>query len=390
LKPGERPFVMGFSVIEAHRNYPDGDVAQGAPLQEEINQIANQRLDNVRLVLNKRYFIRRGSQMDLDSLMRNTPGGGVMTNDPQKDVNIVSTPDVTGSSYQEQDRLTADFDELVGGFGPQAAAAGGKQVDRAGSLDQIQGAAGTVQDYSIKIFFSTWMEPVLRQIVQMEQKYETDQTVLAIAAKQTPLWIRYGESTVDDQYLQQELITVVDVGMGNTDPVKRIQKLAFGLGQIMQLPDMGRRVKSRKVADEVMGALGYKNADRFFMDDAELTAHLKDPNQPPPPPPPPEVMIKQAELAQRKAEADQRDKRETAAAQMDHEWRMSQSQNQLELGHTKTMTQEQIAARKDQTLRDIGAAKEGNRLAEVNLKRADSARPKPQPTGKPPSKGPPK
>mgnify|MGYP001583009939 CR=1 FL=1 len=40
---------------------------------------------------------------------------------------------------------------------------------------------------------------------------------------------------------------------------------------------------------------------------------------------------------------------------------------------------------------DVAAAKEGNRLAEVNLKRADGARPKPQPAGKPPGgKGPPK
>ena len=37
------------------------------------------------------------------------------------------------------------------------------------------------------------------------------------------------------------------------------------------------------------------------------------------------------------------------------------------------MTQEEIAKMKNQTQRDLGAAKEGNRLAEVNLKRADGA-----------------
>lgn len=391
LSPGERPFVMGYSVVEAHRNYPDGDVAQAAPLQEEINQIANQRLDNVRLVLNKRYFIRRGSQMDLDALMRNIPGGGVMTNDPEKDVNIVNTPDVTGSSYQEQDRLTSDFDELVGGFGQQAAQAGGKQVDRAGSLDQIQGAASTVSDYSIKIFFSTWMEPVLRQIVKMEQKYETDTTLLAVAAKQSPLWLRYGESTVDDAYLQQELTTVVDVGMGNTDPVKRIQKLAYGLGQVMQLPDMGRRVKSRDVANEIMGAIGYKNADRFFMNDEELIEHMKQQQQVPPPPPPPEVQMKTMELQQRKEEADARDKREREIAGNDIAFRKEQLSSTHDIAHSKLADNVGIQAAKNTTQRDVAAAKEGNRLAEVNMKRADAARPKPQPAGKPPGgKGPPK
>lgn len=386
LPPGERPFVVGFSVVEAHRNYPAGDVEQIAPLQEEINAVANQRLDNVRLVLNKRYFIRRGSQMDLDALMRNVPGGGVMTNDPEKDVQIVNTPDVTSSSYQEQDRLSSDLDELVGGFGAQAAQGAGKMVDRAGSLDTMQGVAGAVQDYGIKIFFSSWMEPVLRQVVKMEQMYETDERLLAVAAKKSPLWIRYGESTVSDDYLQQDLITVIDVGMGNTDPIKRVQKLTFGIGTVMQLPDMARRLKSIEVANEVFAAIGYKSADRFFyVDDNELMEHQKTT---PPPPIPPEIQIKQQELELRGQENQQRDKRETQKDANDHEFRMKQLGVTELLGHTKTMTQESMANQKDKTLRDIGAAKESNRLAEVNLKRADGSRPQPpKPQGsRPPPK----
>lgn len=370
LHPGERPFQVGFSTVDAHRNYPDGDVAQIASLQEEINAIANQRLDNVRLVLNKRYFIRRGSQMDLDALMRNVPGGGVMTNDPEKDVQVVNTPDVTSSAYQEQDRLAQDLDDLVGGFGQASIAAGGKQMDRAGSMDVLQGAAGAVQDYSIKLFFETWMQPVLRQLVRLEQMYETDQTVLAVAAKSTPLWKRYGTDIVTDSLLQQNLTISINVGIGNTDPVKRVQKLTFGVSQVVQLPDMARRVKSMELADEIFGALGYKDASRFFMDDQELTEHMKTT---PPPPPPPEIAVKMQELQQRGKEADDRNKRETDAANQTHEWRMEQLRQGLELGHSKGASQEEIAMAKNKTARDIAAAKEGNRLAEVNIKRADSA-----------------
>lgn len=385
LAAGERPFVVGFSVVEAHRNYPAGDVEQIAPLQEEINSIANQRLDNVRLVLNKRYFIRRGSQMDLDALMRNVPGGGVMTNDPEKDVQVVNTPDVTSSSYQEQDRLSADLDELVGGFGQQAAAGKGKQVDRAGTMDAMQGAAGSVQDYSIKLFFSTWLENVLRQVVKMEHMYETDATLLAVAASASPLWVRFGESTVSDDLLQHDLLTTVDVGMGNTDPVKRIQKLEFGIGMINQLPDMARRLKSQKLADEIMGTLGYRNSSRFYMNDQELQQHTQST---PPPPPPPEVQIKQLEI---KGHADleaSRDKRERDLAANELDFKKSQLSSNEVLGHTKAMTQEEIATAKNKTTRDIGAAKEANRLAEVNMTRAHSARDAAVKAAKPPPKPP--
>ena len=370
LQPGERPFVVGFSAIESHRNYPDGDIAQMAPLQEEINSVANQRLDNVRLVLNKRYFIRRGSQMDLDALMRNVPGGGVMTNDPEKDVQIVNTPDVTSSAYKEQDMLAQDLDDLVGGFGQASIAAGGKQMDRSGSMDVLQGAAGAVQDYGIKIFFETWMEPVLRQLVRLEQMYETDQTVLAVAAKTTKLWKRFGIDLVTDELLQQNLNVSINVGVGNTDPMKRVQKLVFGVSQVSSLPDVARRLKSLEIANEVFGALGYKDASRFIMNDQELEEHMKTA---PPPIPPPEVAVKMQELQQRKAEADQRDKRETQANQDTHQWRMQQLASTHDFQHTKLADAVGIASGKNKTMRDVAAAKEGNRLAEVNLKRADGA-----------------
>ena len=236
-------------------------------------------------------------------------------------------------------------------------------------MDVLQGAAGAVQDYSIKIFFETWMEPVLRQLVRLEQMYETDPVVLAIAAKNTPLWQKFGKDQVTDELLQHNLNVTINVGIGNTDPVKRVQKLTFGVTQVMQLPDMARRTKSMEIANEIFGALGYKDGSRFFMNDQELQEHMKTT---PPPPPPPEVAVKMQELKQRGDEANQRNTRETNQAQMDHEWRMGQLSNQTELGHLKQSGQEEIASNKVKALRDIAAAKEGNRLAEVNMKRADT------------------
>jgi hypothetical protein len=66
-------------------------------------------------VLNKRYKVKRNAQVDVEALTRNVPGGSQM-NDPEKDVIEMPTIDVTGSSYQEQDRLNVDFDELTGNF----------------------------------------------------------------------------------------------------------------------------------------------------------------------------------------------------------------------------------------------------------------------------------
>jgi len=116
LKDHERPYVMGKLNIEAHRVYPSATIELTEELQAASNDIWNQRFDNIKLAMNKRYHIRRDRNIDLDALFRSVPGGAVEMDDPDQDVRIVETRDVTASAYQEQDRINMDFDELQGNF----------------------------------------------------------------------------------------------------------------------------------------------------------------------------------------------------------------------------------------------------------------------------------
>lgn len=369
LAPGERPFVVGYSSIEAHRNFPAGDVEQAAPLQAEINDVANQRLDNVKLVLNKRYFTRRGSQIDLEALMRNVPGGGVMTNDPEKDVKVVSTPDVTSSSYQEHDRLATEFDELVGGFGPGSMASNKGLPESKGGMEQAASQAGAVQDYGVNIFFNTWYEPVLRQLVRLEQMYETDETILAVGAQQAQLFQKLGTNNVTDDLIQQDLLVQVNVGMGNTDPMKRVQKLIFGTAQVMGLPGMAPRAKVIPLANEIYGTLGYKDASRFFMNDAEFAEMMKKAG----PQPPTDAELKEAELKIRKDDNDARDLRERSKLAIDREIAYADLGLKYHLTMEQIYTQLGVEQQRQKTERDTTALTEANRLSELNMSRITSA-----------------
>jgi hypothetical protein len=313
LREGERPFTVGFSTIEAFRNYPAGDVEQASGIQEELNIVANQRLDNVKLVLNKRYYVRRGAQVDLDALVRNVPGGGVMMNDPEKDVQTVDTRDVTGSSYQEQDRLSIELDELVGSFSQSSVQSNRNLNETVGGMEAMQSGAGAVQDYGLRIFFETWVEPTLRQLVRLEQIYETDQVIMALAQDKAQLWQRFGIDEITDELLMQELTVRVNVGMGNTDPQRRVEKLMFAVNNSAGLPKMAERLKSSEVADEIFGTLGYKNATRFFRNDQEQQEWIKEN----PPSPPPEIELKQKELEKNMKDNDQRHQREVMRLEME-------------------------------------------------------------------------
>ncbi len=367
LRRGQRPFTVGFSTIEAFRNYPAGDVEQSGGLQEEINIIANQRLDNVKLVLNKRYYVKRGSQVDLDALIRNVSGGGVMMNDPEKDVKTIETKDITSSSYQEQDRLSVEMDELVGSFSQSSVNQTGnnKGGETKGGMQQMQSGAGAVQDYGLRIYFETWAEPTLRQLVQLEQYYETDEVILALAGKKAKLWQRFKIDEITDDLLRQELTVRVNVGVGNTDPQHRVEKLMFAVKNAAGLPKMGERLKAQEVAAEIFGTLGYKDETRFFRNDEEQAEWAKENPQEPPL----ELQIKMEENKMHKEDNQSRHQREVMKLEMTAQ--LGFAKLALEKGYKmedvwKTL---KIATMQDKTTRQGKALDNVVQLSEMQLKR---------------------
>jgi hypothetical protein len=369
LQRGERPFTVGFSTIEAFRNYPAGDVEQASGIQEEINIIANQRLDNVKLVLNKRYYVKRGSQVDLDALIRNVPGGGVMMNDPEKDVQTVDTRDVTGSSYQEQDRLSVELDELVGSFSQTSVQSNKNLNETVGGMEAMQSGAGAVQDYGLRVFFETWVEPTLRQLVRLEQRYETDEVILGLAKNRAQLYQRYGINEITDTLLMQELTVRVNVGVGNTDPQRRVEKLMFAVKNAAGLPQMAERLKSEDVADEIFGTLGYKDATRFFRNDQEQEQYSKEnPQQPPM-----EMQIKMKEQEMHEKDNAARDRREIMKLEMTAQLGFAKLLLDRGMSHDEVMLKLGIEKMHDKTTRQTKALDNVVQLKEHTLRRETGA-----------------
>jgi len=153
---GDRPYVMGQVILETHKTHPSGIPTISKDVQKEANEISNARLDNVKLVLNKRYFVKRGREVDLSSLLRNAAGSVTLMTDVDGDVRVVDTPDVTSSSYAEQSRIDLDFDDLVGAFSPSTIQSNRSMNETVGGLNILKGEAGTMTGYMLKTFAETW------------------------------------------------------------------------------------------------------------------------------------------------------------------------------------------------------------------------------------------
>jgi DNA-binding protein YbaB len=270
LRDGERPYVMGCVNIEAHKIYPSGTVELTQELQSAANDIWNQRFDNVKLAMNKRYHIRRDRNIDLDALFRSVPGGAVEMDDPDTDVRVIETRDVTGSAYAEQDRINMDFDELQGNFSTSTVQGARSLNETVGGMNLLAGSSGQVAEYTLRTFADTWVQNVLKQLLRLEQYYETDPVILAVAGQEAQQRkFSFNVDDMMDELLRQEVLLKVNVGINATDPVKKVQNLLFGVQTLAAFPGVPESLNLAELAKEVFGQLGYKDGTRFVTIDKE-------------------------------------------------------------------------------------------------------------------------
>jgi len=273
---GKRPYVMGCCNIETHKVMPSSIPQLSKGLQEETNEVANQRIDNVKFVLNKKWFVKRGKEADVQGLLRNVPGGVVMLDDPEGDVKEINWPDVTASSFQEHSALSMEMDELLGNFNPASLMIAGAANSPAKNMAMLSNSQGTLTEYLLRTYVETFVQPVLRMLMLLEQKYETDQTVLAVAGKRAQLFQRFGIDQITDDLLENELTLNVNVGMGATDPAAKLNKFIAGITAytaIMSRPVPGLNVQ--EVGKEIFGHLGYADGTRFTTNDNPAVLQLQ-------------------------------------------------------------------------------------------------------------------
>lgn len=262
---GQRPITMGFGLVETHKIYPSGKPQLTEQLQHEANELVNLRQDNIKLALNKRYKVRRGRQVDLQSILRNVPGSVTLVHD-MDDVDVIETRDVTQSSFMEQDRINADFDDIAGNFSQGTVSTNRRMNETVGGMQMLSGAANQISELDLRVFTETWTEPTITQILSLIQHYETDTTLIALMADQAQIWQRYGIDQITDDMLTAELTTKVNVGLGATDPMQQLQKFRMGaetIGAILG-PEARTLLRAEEVISEVFAPLGYRDGKRFF------------------------------------------------------------------------------------------------------------------------------
>jgi hypothetical protein len=276
---GRRPYIIGFAVLETHKPLPVSVPELVKPLQDSINSIENQRNDNVLFALNKRAKVKRGTNVDTVAYLRNVPGG-IINVDNMDDLEVIETGDVTQSSYQEEDRKRQAFDDLVGNFNPMQLHQAGAPREAQGTVRMLQGPASEMTEYMLQTYAITFVVEVLRHLVLLEQCYETDKTILAIAGQRAKLLQKFGQDQVTDEMLEQELTTEVNVGMGSTDTTAMLARLVYAMREYAQLAKIAPPgINLAEILKEFMSLSGYQDGERFSTQGNAEMAKLEQVNK---------------------------------------------------------------------------------------------------------------
>lgn len=120
-------------------------------------------------------------------------------------------------------------------------------------------------EYLLRTFIETWVEPTLRQLVLLEQAYETDAVILSLAGKKAKLFQRFGVSQVTDDLLKQEVFLTVNVGQGATDPQARLQKFIGAVSAAIKIiGEAPPGMNVQEIVKEIFTYSGFRDGSRFM------------------------------------------------------------------------------------------------------------------------------
>ena len=263
---GIRPFVVGTSVIEPHSAIPDSPVHLSKGLQKDANEINNSRQDNVKLVLNKRFLVKRGRQVDLQSLVRNAAGSITLVNDVQGDVLPLEFQDITSSSFNEQNLINNDLDDLMGSFSQGSVQTNRKLNETVGGMSMLRGSSNAMTQYVIRVFSETWVEKVLNQIDMLEQYYESDMNLLNLMGKRADIQ-KHGIQAITKDLLMVPSQIVVNVANSAMDPMVRLQAFTNAVKTYAEFRQiMPSDIDPEPVKAYIFGLLGFRDASQFSVD----------------------------------------------------------------------------------------------------------------------------
>lgn len=265
---GARPVIIGTDALEPHVLYPQAPVASWRQAQDEINDFSNLRMDATRQSVYPTAKVKAGKNIDYKAVQRRD-GQGVILVREMDDVEWDRPPGPPANVHEEVNLLSNHFDELAGNFSQSSVQTNRQLNETVGGMQIISANANATSSFDLICWVKTWVEPVLTQVVALEQYYEDDANLIAIAGKRAKLYEKFGVDEVTDELLESQVNLTVSVGIGSADPMQKLMKFKTSFDLAMPFIELGLKegkvkLNYEEILGEIYGTAGYDDVSRFI------------------------------------------------------------------------------------------------------------------------------
>lgn len=257
---GYRPYVVGSTLFESHNPFNVGGVTLSGNVQDEINDIANLRVDANKMATSGRMFIKRGTGIDLNALARFAPGAVTEMDNPSQDVKWDRSPEAPRGAFEENQLLSTEMDDLMGGFNQSSVSNNRNLNETVGGMEMTATNASQLTEYDLHTYIKTFVCPFIMQILDLCKMWETDAELAQIIGE------KYASSAKQFwKALDRKSSVIVNVGFGATNPQKRIERIGMAFGMTAKMfPQAMQEADQDEVISEIFASAGYSDAARFF------------------------------------------------------------------------------------------------------------------------------
>lgn len=176
-------------------------------LQHELNTQRNQRIDNVSMVLNRMWKIRRNSVLNKADLVSRP--GGVLEVDDMNSVEPMVTPDVTSSSYQEEMITKQDMENTLGAPPVVRGAEGTRKETATGQSIKATGA-GIRFEVKIRLFEGSGLERLAMLMDMNNQQFINENRLVKMGPEESIMWREVSPDQLVGEYEYRPAGTSLD------------------------------------------------------------------------------------------------------------------------------------------------------------------------------------
>lgn len=212
-----KPFIDFVDMQMPNERAAIGEVEQLESLQYELNDVRNQRMDNVTLILNRMWKVAKGADVDESDLV--SQAGQIVHCGDINGVAVIDTPDVTQSSYNEESLIKSDMQQASGVTDySKGGGSGGKGNTTLGNetatgIMLLQEAGNARFKFKLDNLEDSLKE-FGEQLIALDQQFVKQEMVVRIVGEQGTTYIKMSPKDIKGNY---DII----VEAGSTQPMSK-------------------------------------------------------------------------------------------------------------------------------------------------------------------------